>query len=82
MGIGSKVSERDIEFIAKGVHEAWQQERTGQGWKYGETTDRARKTHESMIPYEDLTEDEKDLDRRTVKQVIEMLVSLGYRIEK
>ena len=26
MGIGSKVSERDIEFIAKGVHEAWQQE--------------------------------------------------------
>ena len=29
-----------------------------------------------MIPYEDLTEDEKDLDRRTVKQVIEMLVSL------
>ena len=77
MGIGSKVSERDIEFIAKGVHEAWQQERTRQGWKYGETTDRARKTHESMIPYEDLTEDEKDLDRRTVKQVIEMLVSLG-----
>ena len=31
MGIGSKVSERDIEFIAKGVHEAWQQERTRQG---------------------------------------------------
>ena len=35
-----------------------------------------------MIPYDNLNEEEKELDRQTVRRVISMLFSLGYKIEK
>ena len=76
------VPESDIELISRSVHDAWWQERKRQGWKYGKITDRNQKTHESMIPYDSLPENEKELDRQTVRQVISILLSLGYKIEK
>ena len=76
------IPETDIELISRSVHDAWQQERRHQGWIYGSITDRDQKTHESMIPYDNLNEEEKELDRQTVRRVISMLFSLGYKIEK
>ena len=76
------IPETDIELISRSVHDAWQQERRRQGWIYGSITDRDQKTHESMIPYDNLNEEEKELDRQTVRRVISMLFSLGYKIEK
>lgn len=76
------IPEADIELISRGVHESWQQERIRQGWKYGKITDKDLKTHASMIPYDMLPEEEKELDRQTVRRVISELYSLDYRIQK
>lgn len=73
---------KDLEQIAENVHNAWAQERLRQGWRYGSIYDRTDKTHPSLIPYGDLTELEKQVDRETALQVIRILIRLGYRIEK
>ncbi len=72
----------DLELIAEDVHNSWMIERELQGWKYGEQYSLEQKLHPSMIPYCELSEKEKQLDRSTANQVIRSLMRLGYRIEK
>ena len=53
------------EEIAKNVHEVWSEGRMKEGWTYGEKRDDARKHHPCLVPYENLTETEKEYDRNT-----------------
>jgi hypothetical protein len=43
-------------------HEAWMKEKTEAGWVYGETKDPKRKTHPSLVPFEQLSLIEKTKD--------------------
>jgi len=38
--------------------------------------------HPSLIPYEALSESEKDYDRRTVTETLKAVLALGWRLEK
>lgn len=40
------------------------------------------KTHPCLIPYEELTEIEKDYDRRTSQETIKALISMWYKISR
>ena len=71
---------QDIEAIAKSVHDEWQRQRTKAGWGYAEQSH--DENHPAMVPYEDLPEVEKDMDRATVLQTIRMLHHLGYSIHR
>lgn len=70
------------EVIAKQVHEIWSAGRLKDGWVYGETRDDKLKTTPCLIPYEELSEDEKNYDRNTAIGTIKLICALGYRIEK
>ena len=70
------------EILAKNAHEVWAEQRKAQGWRYGDHRDDARKEHPSMVPYEDLSEEEKEYDRRTAMETLKVMLALGYRIEK
>ena len=48
------------ENLARNTHEVWAKTRLEQGWKWGETRDDARKLHPCLVPYENLTEKEKE----------------------
>lgn len=74
--------QRDMELIARDVHEVWAQQRLQHGWGYGETLDTRRRTHPCLVEYEALPEVEKDMDRATVTRTIKLLLLLGYQIEK
>lgn len=74
--------EEQLDSIARNVHDAWARERLLQGWRYGPSLDREAKTHPSLVPYEELSEQERQLDLSTARQVLKSLLSLGYRIEK
>lgn len=78
--------EKDIlelsELIAKNTHEIWAKGRISDGWKYGEKRDDVLKTHPCIIPYENLSEEEKEYDRRTSMETLKLIVKLGYKIEK
>lgn len=45
------------------MHEAWVEERTAQGWKWGEVLDREKKIHPNLVDYGELPADQRRKDR-------------------
>lgn len=70
-----------VELVAKNTHEIWAQQRLNEGWKFGLQRDDNRKEHPGLVPYEELSESEKQYDRNTALGMLKMLLALGYRIE-
>lgn len=70
------------EEIAKNVHEVWSAGRMADGWTYGEERNDALKQHPCLVPYEELSEEEKEYDRHTSQETLKMIVKLGYKIVK
>ena len=73
-------SEELIEQIAEDIHIRWMAIRENQGWTYGPERNDQLKHHPSLIPYDKLSEEEKDVDRETAKQAVESIYKLGYEI--
>jgi hypothetical protein len=71
-----------LEDLAKNAHEMWSQKRLEDGWVYGPKRDDDKKTHPSLVPYEQLSESEKSYDRALVNEALKSILSLGYKIEK
>ena len=70
------------EEIAKNVHEVWAEGRMKEGWTYGEERDDAKKHHPCLVPYEELTDTEKEYDRNTSQETLKLIMKLGFRIVK
>lgn len=70
------------EDIAKNVHEVWSEGRMKEGWTYGEERDDLTKHHPCLVPYEQLTESEKEYDRRTSQETLKLILKLGFKIVK
>lgn len=70
------------ELIARNVHEVWSAGRVKDGWTYGPNRNDAKKQHPCLIPYEELSESEKDYDRHTALETLRMITKLGFNIVK
>ncbi|MBR0090099.1 MAG: Ryanodine receptor Ryr [Lachnospiraceae bacterium] len=70
------------EDIARHVHDTWAQGRIADGWRYGEKKDSDAKTTPLLVPYEDLSDEEKEYDRKTAFETLKLIVKLGYTVEK
>lgn len=69
-----------VEEMAKNVHEVWAQTRISQGWSLGEERNDAAKKHPCLVPYEELSEEEKTYDRNTSVQTLKLILKLGFKI--
>lgn len=70
------------EEIAKNVHEVWSEGRMRDGWTYGNERNDAKKHHPCLVPYELLTEAEKEYDRNTSLETLKLIMKLGFKIVK
>ena len=70
------------EKIASNVHDHWAIERIAQGWTYGQSRDDVLKTNPCLVPYDELTETEKQYDRDTALGTLKLIIKLGYKISK
>ena len=68
------------EEIAKNVHEVWAEGRMKEGWTFGEERDDAKKHHPCLVPYEELTDTEKEYDRNTSQETLKLIMKLGFKI--
>lgn len=68
------------EDIAKNVHEVWSAGRMKDGWRYGEERNDAEMLHPCLVPYEMLTETEKEYDRNTSQETLKLIMKLGFKI--
>jgi hypothetical protein len=69
------------ECIAENVHEVWSQGRINEGWVYGEHKNEVLKTTPLLVKYKDLSEQEKEYDRRTALETIKLIIKLGYEVK-
>jgi len=68
------------EALAERTHENWMAARLAQGWRHGPTRDDAKKEHPSLVPYAQLSKDEKDVDRIVSAGVLDAVGDLGYTV--
>lgn len=68
------------EAIAKNIHEVWAAGRIADGWTYGEKRNDALKQHPCLVSYEELSEDEKEYDRKTSQETLKLITKLGFEI--
>lgn len=71
---------RLTELLAKNTHEVWAAGRKAQGWSYGPERNDEEKKHPCLVPYEELSDDEKSYDRNTALETLKCIISLGYTI--
>jgi hypothetical protein len=66
-----------VETLAVLEHEDWMRERLEFGWIYGEDRNAENKTSPYLVPYDELSEEIKDLDRDTIRNIPALLDSIG-----
>ena len=70
------------EKIAENVHDVWAVGRISEGWVYGPVKNLEKKTTPQLVPYDELSDSEKEYDRNTALETLKLIVKLGYRIDK
>lgn len=70
------------EKIAENVHEVWAEGRIADGWIRGPVKDSEKKTTPDLVPYDELSESEKEYDRNTAMGTLKLIIKLGYEISK
>ena len=70
------------ELLAKNTHEVWARQRLSEGWRYGPKRDDILKEHPGLVPYEDLSDAEKEYDRNTALETLKLITALGYLLER
>ncbi len=71
-----------MEDLAKNVHEIWSEKRKKEGWTYGPVRDDVAKKHPGLVPYEQLSEVEKEYDRATSQESLKFILKSGFKITK
>ena len=67
-----------LEAVSAAVHAAWMEAKAAAGV----TTRRLETGEELLVPYEELSERAKDLDRGSVRAVLDGLERAGYAVVK
>ena len=68
------------ERLAEHVHDVWAAGRLAEGWSYGPARDDEARTHPGLVPYANLSEAEKDYDRRTAQGTLKAVLASGYEL--
>jgi hypothetical protein len=71
-----------IELLAENAHDVWSLERLRGGWSHGSSRDDIQRLHPGLVPYADLPEHEKDIDRAMVAGSIRAMLALGFSISR
>jgi hypothetical protein len=78
-GSGLQLTPDELEELSRAEHDRWMAAKLVQGWTHGATRDDARKLHPDIVPYDDLSEAIKDLDREQVRIMARLLAASGKR---
>lgn len=74
------LSDSQVEYLAKIEHDSWMNERIENGWTYSKEKDTDKKISPYIVPYDDLSEEIKELDRDAVRNMIPLLNGIGVRV--
>ena len=76
------LSEDELEVLSIMEHGRWWADRALNGWRFGSERDDAQKIHPNMVPYDDLSEADKQKDRDSVMEMTKILRAEGMVITR
>jgi hypothetical protein len=71
-----------VEFLARREHERWLRRRQKAGWRYGPRRDDVRKLHPSVLPWDELPEEVRDVDRRQILGLPAIVAAAGLTMAR
>jgi hypothetical protein len=74
------LSADEVELLAELEHERWMRSRTAAGWTLGPRDDERRR-HPDLIPWAELGESRRDIDRAFARALPELLARAGFVVE-
>ncbi|MES2174147.1 MAG: RyR domain-containing protein [Pseudomonadota bacterium] len=78
-GPSLSLSPDELEELSRAEHDRWMAAKLVQGWTHGAVRDDARRLHPDIVPYDNLSEAIKDLDREQVRIMARLLSASGRR---
>jgi voltage-gated potassium channel Kch len=81
-GDGFSFTADELERLAREEHDRWMQQRLRDGWVYGEHRDNARRVHDALKPYDDLTEIDREKDRDAIREIPGALAAAGFAVSR
>lgn len=79
---GAELTPDDIELLARHEHERWRRSRAARGWSRGDDRDGDAMTHPGLVPYDQLSESERDKDRDAVRRIPSLLALAGFVLSR
>ena len=67
------------ELLSENTHEIWAQGRINDGWTYGKVRNDENLEHPCLVPYDQLSESEREYDRNTAMEALKTIQHLGTR---
>jgi RyR domain len=77
---GFSFSHEEVEELARLEHDAWCDALRMEGWRPGPGMDSDSKEHPMLVPWEQLSEEERNKDRDPVRALPTMLAAAGFEI--
>jgi hypothetical protein len=71
-----------LEKLAETAHNIWMEGKLRDGWKQGGEIDKEKKIHNCLIPYQELSEADKESDRDMVRGIPRIIELAGYKLCK
>ena len=77
---GLSFTQDEIEMLARKEHLRWMNNKLSSGWVYGEVKDVGKKISPFILPWDELSEETKELDRDPVRAIPELLKKAGLAV--
>ncbi|WP_376988137.1 RyR domain-containing protein [Bosea sp. R86505] len=68
--VAPDLSDAQLERLARIEHRRWCADRIERGWRFGAVRDDVRKIHPSLVPFDELSDGDREKDRSSVKIVL------------
>ena len=72
----------EIERLSRIEHRRWSAERRVAGWRFAEARHDNAREHDSLVPWDDLSESEREKDREAVRSIPDILARAGLKIRR
>ncbi|MFM6830768.1 MAG: RyR domain-containing protein, partial [Novosphingobium sp.] len=75
-----RLRQNEEEDLARAEHDRWMVAKLADGWRYGPVRDDAARLHPDIVPFDDLSEAIKDLDREQVRVITRIVARQGSTV--
>jgi hypothetical protein len=76
------LSADEVDVLAERVHERWVDERETGGWRVGAQRDDAERIHPDLVPWDDLPDERREIDRQLLRKLPEVLEHVGLVLDR